>query len=175
MAHAKIDWQFHIQAYLAQHSDSKSIPDYARANGINTASARRAMRPAVLATLADQVAGDVTLTVPTNVSGSVIKVSRTVRRKALELTAESHQQRADRASSDRPRDPIIFMNPGRVKTIRSRTIMVSVMAVAKTTAKVPTEPRNGCGWRGPVYGRAGVGGKYFSKIDRRHAQAMPMQ
>lgn len=102
MAHAKIDWQFHVLAYLAQHSDSKSIPDYARANGINTASARRAMRPAVLAALADQVAGDETPTEPTNLSDSVIKISRTVRRKALELTAEAHQQRADRASSDRP-------------------------------------------------------------------------
>lgn len=102
MAHSKIDWQFHVQAYLAQHTDSKSIPDYARANGINTASARRAMRPAVLAALADQVAGDETPTEPTNLSDSVIKISRTVRRKALELTAEAHQQRADRASSDHP-------------------------------------------------------------------------
>lgn len=90
MAKATIDWQHHIDAYLAQYGDVKHIPDYARANGLAEPSARRAMRPAVVAALEAKSA-------PTE-NNAAIKLSKTVRNKVKEATAERQKGKRQAAT-----------------------------------------------------------------------------
>lgn len=123
MAATKIDWQYHIQNYLDQHADSMSLPDYARANSLNINTVRRAMGPAVAATIEARKKSNHDSA--TKIQDSGIKLCKPVRRKVREIVADTRMKQmksdllADHRSPDRLTKKGFIQNPKHPKTLHS--------------------------------------------------------